>query len=213
MSFNSQTHINAVTRKVSPHEREGKSVAAVTLSRTFNTNIEDLWDAVTNPIRIPLWFTNVTGDLQLNGRYQVQDNAGGTITKCKAESHFFLTWEIFGDVSWVEVRLANEAPDRARLTLTHTSHLSPHWDTYGPGATGVGWEMAFLGLALYTSDPNFKKPDPEEFAFSPQGKALITDSSNAWAQAAIDSGTDPEKAQADADQTTAFYTGVPLESA
>ena len=96
---------------------------------------------------------------------------------------------------------------QTRLTLTHTSHLSPHWNTYGPGATGVGWEMAFLGLSLYISAPNFKKPEPEEFAFSPEGIAFITGSSNAWAKAAIDADTDPEKAQTAADRTTAFYTG------
>ena len=210
MNFNPQTHLDATTRTVSSHEREGKPAAAVTLSRTFDTNIDDLWDAVTNPDRLPGWFTNVTGDLQLNGRYHVQDNASGTITDCEPQSHVALTWEFAGDTSWVELQFANEAPDQTRLTLTHTSHLSPHWDTYGPGATGVGWEMAFLGLSLYTSDPNFKKPEPEEFAFSPEGIAFITGSSNAWAKTAINAGTDPEKAQAAADQTTAFYTGQPV---
>ncbi len=217
MNFNPETHINATTRTVKTHEREGKPVADISLSRTFETSIEDLWDAVTNPDRLPGWFTNVTGDLQLNGRYQVQDNASGTITECEPQSHVALTWEIWGDTSWVDLRfrvppLVGEMSEgqrggHTRLTLTHTNNLTPHWDTYGPGATGVGWEMAFLGLALYTSDPNFKKPSPEEFAFSPEGIAFITGSSNAWAKADINAGTNPEKAQTAANQTTAFYTG------
>ena len=164
---------------------------------------------MTNPDRIPLWFTNVTGDLQLNGQYQVQDNAGGTITACQPGSNFALTWEFGGDVSWVEVDLASEAPDVARLTLTHTAHISPHWDTYGPGAVGVGWEMAFLGLALHIENPAEPKPDEMEFATSPEGIAFITGSSNGWAQAAIEAGTDPQTAQTAANQTTAFYTGQP----
>ena len=207
MNFNPQSHINATTRTVKLHERDGNPVADVSLSRTFETAIEDLWDAVTNLDRLPGWFTNVTGDLQLNGRYQVQDNASGTITECEPQSHVALTWEIWGDTSWVTLDFAAETPGETRLTLTHTNNLSPHWDTYGPGATGVGWEMAFLGLAAYISDPNFEKPSPEEFAFSPDGIAFITGSSNAWAQADIASGTDPEKAQTAANQTTAFYTG------
>ena len=207
MNFNPQTHLDATTRTVSPHDRDGKPAAAVTLSRTFDTNIHDLWDAVTNSERLPSWFTNVTGDLKLNGRYHVQDNASGTITKCEPQSHVTLTWEFAGDTSWVELHFASETPDRARLTLTHTSILSDFWDTYGPGATGVGWEMAFLGLALYTSDPDFKKPDEMKFATSPEGIAFITRSSNTWAKAAINAGTDPEKAQTAANQTTAFYTG------
>ena len=217
MNFNPQTHLDATTRTVSPHDREGKPASDVTLSRAFDTSIDNLWDAITNPDRLPHWFTNVTGDLQLNGRYHVQDNASGTITACEPQSHVALTWEFAGDTSWVELRLRVPALARemsegqrgcqTRLTLTHTSHISAHWDTYGPGATGVGWEMAFLGLALHIANPNDQKPDEMEFAVSPEGIAFITGSSDAWAKAAINAGTDPEKAQAAADQTTAFYTG------
>ena len=207
MNFTPETHLDATTRTVSSHDREGKPATAVTLSRTFETNIHDLWDAVTNPDCLPHWFTNVTGDLKLNGRYHVQDNASGTITECEPQSHVTLTWEFAGDTSWVELQFDSEAPDQVRLTLTHTSILSDFWDTYGPGATGVGWEMAFLGLALYTSDPDFEKPDEMEFATSPEGIDFITRSSNAWAKTAINAGTNPEKAQTAANQTTAFYTG------
>lgn len=207
MNFNPKTHIDATSRTVSPHERDGRPAAHVTLSRTFDTTLDDLWGAVTAPDRIPRWATNVTGDLQLNGRYQTEANASGTITECEPQSHIALTWEFAGDVSWVEFQFASESPDRARLTLTHTSHLSPHWDTYGPGATGVGWELALAGLALYLADPNLEKPDEMEFVTSNDGKAFITGSSNAWAEAAIAAGTDPETAQTAANSTTAFYTG------
>ena len=207
MNFNPKTHIDATSRTVSPHERDGRPAAHVTLSRAFDTTLDDLWGAVTAPDRIPRWATNVTGDLQLNGRYQIESNASGTITKCEPQSHVALTWEFAGDVSWVEFRFADDPSDRARLTLTHTSHLSPHWDTYGPGATGVGWELALAGLALYLIDPNFEKPDEMEFVTSDDGKAFITGSSNAWAEAAIAVGTDPETAQTAANSTTAFYTG------
>ena len=210
MIFEPQDHLQATDRRVTLLERDGQSASTVTLSRTFAATVDDLWDVVTNPDRIPLWFTNVTGDLQLNGQYQVQDNAGGTITACQPGSNFALTWEFGGDVSWVEVDFPSEAPDVARLTLTHTAHISPHWDTYGPGAVGVGWEMAFLGLALHIENPAEPKPDEMEFATSPEGIAFITGSSNGWAQAAIEAGTDPQTAQTAANQTTAFYTGVPI---
>ncbi len=207
MNFNPKTHIDATSRTVSPHERDGRPAAHVTLSRTFDTTLDDLWGAVTNPDRIPRWATSVTGDLQLNGRYQIEANASGTITKCEPQSHIALTWEFAGDVSWVEFQFADDPLGCARLTLTHTSHLSPHWDTYGPGATGVGWELALAGLALYLADPNLEKPDEMEFVTSNQGKAFITGSSNAWAEAAIAAGADPETAQTAANSTTAFYTG------
>lgn len=212
MNFDVEKHLVAIDRSVSFLERDGKSASAVAISRTFDANLSDLWNAVTNPDRLPLWFTNVTGDLQLNGRYHVEGNASGTITDCKPQSHVALTWEIFGDISWVELRFDSEAPNLTRLTLTHTSHISEHWDTYGPGATGVGWEMAFLGLALYLADrDHYKKPDETEFAHSLDGKAFITSSSNAWADAGIAAGTDPDMAREAARQTTAFYTGQELD--
>ncbi len=214
MNFDVEKHLAANDRSVSFIERDGKPASAVNISRTFDASISELWGAVTDADNLPLWFTNVTGDLQLNGRYHVEGNASGTITDCKPQSHVTLTWEIFGDISWVELRFDSEASDLTRFTLTHTSYISEHWNTYGPGATGVGWEMAYLGLALYLADPHhYEKPDETEFAYSPDGKAFITGSSNAWAQAAIDTGTVPETARQAARQTTAFYTGQELDEA
>ena len=207
MNFNAEEHLQTTDLSVSFTERDGRQCATVTVSRAYSTTVEDLWDIVTNPERLPRFFTNVTGDLQEGGRYQVQDNASGTITECKPQSHFDLTWEIWGDVSWVSVRVEIESPDLTRATLSHTSALSEHYDTYGPGATGVAWEMATLGLAFYVADPNVPDPDLMKFATSPDGIAFITGSSNKWAKAAINAGTDPQTAQNAADKTTAFYTG------
>ena len=207
MDFEVQAQLSAIDRSVSFLDREGQPAAAITLSREFDTTLLDLWGAVTSASRIPLWAMPITGELALGGKYQLEGNAGGTIETCDYLNHIGLTWEFGEDTSWVDFRFTHARGNRARLSVTHTAMLSDFWDTYGPGAAGVGWEMAFLGLALYTSDPNFVRPDPEEFAFSPDGKAMLTGSSNAWGQAAIAAGTDPNKAQAAANQTTAFYTG------
>ena len=207
MNFNPETHLATVERSVAFLERDGRPASAVGLSRSFTTTPRDLWDAVTNAERIPRWFAPVSGNLELGGRYQVEGNAGGTITACEPLSHFGLTWEFGGDVSWVEVQVWEEDAGRVGLALIHTAHLSEHWDTFGPGAVGVGWEMAFLGLALHIADPSAPKPDEMEFAFSPEGRAFITGSSQGWAQAAIAAGTKAEAAQAAAGRTTAFYTG------
>ena len=212
MNFDGDHHLGAMERSVSWLERDGSPASGVTLSRCFAATLEDLWDAVTNGERIPRWFAPVSGELRLGGRYQVEGNAGGEITACERQSHYALTWEFGGSVSWVEVRVAAEGSGRARLTLTHTAHLSEHWDTYGPGAVGVGWEMGFLGLALYLAQPDWPKPDAMEFATSPDGKAFITGSSEGWGRAAAAAGTIPEVAAAAARQTTAFYTGEAPES-
>ena len=152
------------------------------------------------------------GDLVPGGRFQLEGNAGGTITvACEPLSHIALTWEFGGDVSWVDVRFSDEGAGRARLTLTHTSLHSNHWEEYGPGASGVGWELGLMGLALHLPDPTAAKPDEVAFAASSDGKAIITGSSEAWGQAAVADGTDPDAADTAARRTTAFYTGEPAE--
>ena len=149
MGFDFESHLGAVERSVSSLERDGLPAGAVTLARSYATTVEDLWDAVTNGERIPRWFLPVSGDLELGGRYQLEGNAGGVITACERPSHFALTWEFGEDTSWVEVRFSDDGVRRARLTLTHTAHLSEHWGEYGPGAVGVGWELALMGLAIH----------------------------------------------------------------
>ena len=212
MDINVEHHLGAVERSVSSLERDGKPARAITLSRGFAATIEDLWNAATHRDRIPRWFLPVTGDLAPGGRYQLEGNAGGVITECEELSRFALTWEFGGDVSWVEVRFAADGAGGARLTLTHTALLSEHWDAYGPGATGVGWEMGLLGMALYLAAPDEPKMDAAAFGASPEGRALIAGSSERWGQAGVAGGTDPDAARAAARRTTAFYTGEPSES-
>ncbi len=213
MDFDPNEHLGAVERCVSSLVRDGESARAVTLSRSYPTTVENLWDAVTSGERIPRWFLPISGELELGGRYQFEGNAGGVITECEAPSHLGVTWEFGGDVSWVEVDLSGDGGGHARLTLAHTTHHADQWDEYGPGATGVGWEMGFMGLALHLADPTAPKADENAFAASEDGKALIRGSSEGWGRAAVAAGTDPAAAAAAARNTTAFYTGDPVESA
>ena len=133
MEFDYEGHLGAVERSVSSLERDGQPARAVTLTRGCATTVEDLWDAVTNRERIPRWFIPVSGDLEPGGRYQLEGNAGGAITACEPRSRFAVTWEFGGDVSWLEVRVSDDGAGRARLTLTHTQHLSDHWDSVRSG--------------------------------------------------------------------------------
>ena len=150
-------HLDAVARSASSPERDGQPARSVRLSRRYETTVDDLWDAVTNGDRIPRWFLPVGGDLELGGRYQLDGNAGGEVTACEPQSHFALTWEFGEDVSWVEVGVADDGDGGARLTLAHTSLLSKHWDKYGPGAAGVGWDLALLGLGLHLAQSDGAK--------------------------------------------------------
>ena len=207
MSFDIEGHLGAVERAVSELERGGRPASGITLVRGYAVTVAELWDSVTNPERIPRWFGPITGDLRPTGRYQLEGNAGGVISACEPPSRLALTWEFGEDESWVELRLSDAGKGRSRLSLTHTAHLSEHWEQYGPGATGVGWELGLLGLCLHLTKPDEPKLDEAAFASSADGRAFIIGSAERWGQAAVAAGTEAAVAEAAARRTAAFYTG------
>jgi uncharacterized protein YndB with AHSA1/START domain len=206
------THqINSVRRKVGDRMLEAGEARTVTIGQTYASPIEDVWDACTDPERIPRWFLPVSGDLRLGGRYQLEGNAGGTIERCDPPKEFAATWEFGGQVSWIEVRLTAESEERTRFELAHIAHVDDHWDQFGPGAVGIGWDMGLLGLAGHlAADPAAIDPaQAMAWAGSEEGRRFMTLSSERWCEANIAAGADEAWARAAADRTTAAYTAPP----
>jgi uncharacterized protein YndB with AHSA1/START domain len=208
--IDAKQQISAVRRTVGSRVLEAGTARLLTISQTYDTDVADLWDAVTTAERIPRWFLPITGDLQVGGRYQFEGNAGGTVERCDPPSSFAATWEYGGDVSWIEVRLTPEGDGRARFELEHVAHVDDErWAQYGPGATGVGWEMGLMGLVLHLASGGAPVDQAAAMAWmaTPDGKQFVTLSSDAWAEASIAAGEDEAAARAAADRTTAAYTG------
>jgi uncharacterized protein YndB with AHSA1/START domain len=210
--FNFEDHFKNTTRSVTKIDKNGKIAYSVNIERIFETSIDDLWEALTNKERLSRWFLPVNGELKQGNRYKLEGNAEGEITSCDPPNSFSLTWEFGGDISWVEVYLSVENSEKVKLKLCHIAYPSPFWDTYGPGAVGVGWELGVLGLMYHLKFPTRSKIDGAEWSASTDGKEFITQSSNSWGQAAIEAGTDEIEANQAVKQTTAFYTGVPNDT-
>ncbi len=201
--------INAVTRCVGSGVFRGGEARTVTIARTYDATPEDVWDACTNPERIPRWFLPVSGELHEGGRYQVQGNAGGLIEQCEPPKSFVATWEFGGQVSWIELRLSEEPGGGTRLELEHIAHVNDHWAQFGPGAVGVGWDLALLGLTRHVSTGAAVDPQTAmTFPASEEGRRFIEESSRGWCDAAIADGADPAEATAAAERTYAFFTGT-----
>jgi len=205
--------INAVQRKVGTRVLAAGEARTVTISQTFGAAIEDVWDACTSAERIPRWFLPVSGDLRPGGHYQLEGNAGGTIERCDPPKSFFATWEYGGEVSWIEVRLTAEAAGRTRMEIEHIAHVGDErWAEFGPGAVGIGWDMAVLGLSLHLSGrPAVNPENSAEWAASEEGKDFMRLSGDRWCEAHIASGAGEAEARAMAGRTIAAYTGVPGE--
>jgi uncharacterized protein YndB with AHSA1/START domain len=202
--------LGAVIRETSTRELEGKPAVVVSASRSYDTSVADLWDAVTNPERIPRWFAPISGELKLGGRYEIKGNASGTITRCNPPKELALTWEHAGTTSWVEVRL--EAAPRGAGTILRLEHIYHPWEefekTYGPGAGGVGWELSLAGLDLYLSSPS-DAPTPAEmegWLKTEGGNTFIRGASEGWGAAAIAAGTSELAAREAARRTAEFYS-------
>ncbi|MEM7587741.1 MAG: SRPBCC family protein [Acidobacteriota bacterium] len=210
MDFSSS--LGTEVREVRDVEHDGQPARAVEGSRFYPTEIDDLWDALTSAERLPRWFLPVDGDLEPGGRYQLKGNAGGAIEHCDPPKVLRITWEYGGNVSWVAVRLALEEAG-TRLTLVHTmlkdEASEAHWAKYGPGATGVGWDLAIQALGLHIAAGEALDLEAwEAWTASDEGKVFLRACAEAWGEAHIAAGEDAGVARAMAERTAKFYTGA-----
>ena len=204
--------LGAEFRAVRDIEHDGQPAHTVEGSRLYSTSAEDLWQALTDPERLVRWFLPVSGELEVGGRYQLEGNAGGTITRCEPQETLELTWEFAGNVSWVSLTLTPESSG-VRLSLVHTmlkdDASEEHWQSYGPGATGVGWDLSFFGLGLHleSGGESIDQEANNEWLTTDEAKTFIRGCAGAWGDAHSASGEAEESARAMADRTAAAYTG------
>jgi uncharacterized protein YndB with AHSA1/START domain len=193
-------------------EREGDhggpgrpdDIYVVEIKRSYDAEPADVWDACTSPERVARWFGTISGDLRLGGRFAIEGNASGEILECDAPSRLSVTWEFGGDTSWVTLDLAPSG-DRTELTVRHRQPRTEHWATYGPGATGVGWDLITLGLGQHLA--GLEDPRPA-FAENPDGHAFIRGAADAWRVAHEKAGAPAQVAARVAQATADAFTGV-----
>jgi uncharacterized protein YndB with AHSA1/START domain len=202
--------IKAVQRKLGHRTIDAGEAHVVTVSQSYDTDQDDLWDAVTNIERIPRWFLPISGDLKVGGCYQLEGQAGGTILTCDPPKNFTATWEYGGNVSWIDVSISGDGPDRARLVLEHTAQVADDdiWCQFGPGAVGMGWDSMLLGLAIHVStgesiDPSFG----QQWTGTEDGRRFLTLSGDEWYAAHVAFGEEPAAARAMADRCIKAYLG------
>jgi uncharacterized protein YndB with AHSA1/START domain len=205
--------IEAVEREVGEGRIPAGTGKAIRLRRRYDAPIEEVWDALTTPDRINRWFLPVSGDFRIGGRYQLEGNAGGEIVACERPNRLKVTW-VYGenatdaDVSEVELRLSAVDAETTAFELEHTAVVPEEfWDQYGPGAVGVGWDGAVLGLGLHLRGGFID--DPLAWQVSDEGRDFNTRSSEAWGAAHAASGASPEAVERAVAGSTAFYVPPP----
>lgn len=186
----------------------------VELRRRYDAESADVWDAITSPERLSRWLKPVTGDLRVGGTFQLESGEHGEILRCEPPRLLKVSW-LFGPeadawpgTSEVEVRLAPHPTGDTELELIHAAVVDPHYfPTYGPGAGGVGWDLALLALARLLTGGEIA--DDGEFEKSPEGREFSRRSAAAWGQAHLAAGGEPEHVAAAVEATTKFYVPDP----
>jgi len=184
---------------------EGSETVSVTIARTYDADAEDVWDALTNPERLPRWFYPVSGDLEVGGSFQFEGNAGGEIRLCDRPTWLQVTFGAPDSV--LDVRLA-ETGGRTTVELTHTVPLAMAGSGAGALFVGPGWDGALLGLGIHLR--GLAVADPLEAANSPEVIEFNRGSITRWTEAVESSGTATTEEIAGArEAAVAQYTTAP----
>jgi uncharacterized protein YndB with AHSA1/START domain len=181
------SRLNATHRQVErqPAADGAGELVSVLMRRSYDTPVQDVWDAVTDPDRIKRWLMPIGGDLRVGGRFQLEGNAGGEVLTCEPPRLLRAT---FGDPnSIVVVRLTPQGDGDTLLELEHTVPIEMAQSGAGALYVGPGWDGALLGLGLFLRGE--AAGDPVAAASSPEAQAFSEQSVHAWAAVVEDSGT------------------------
>jgi uncharacterized protein YndB with AHSA1/START domain len=112
--------------------RSADGTGVVRIEDRFDTDVDDLWSALTDPQRLARWLGVVTGDLRLGGEFQARFFASG--------------WEGTGRVE------ACEPPKRLLLQTMHAGQEGEHFVEAMLAADGnqtlLVWEERGMPLDL-----------------------------------------------------------------
>jgi len=153
-------------------------------ARTYETTIEDLWDACTDPGRLRRWYAPVTGDLRVGGSFAQANMGSGTILTCDAPH--LLRLSLGGGVDEIELRLSPGAEDgTTRLELQHATTLDSH-DIGGQMfdaifCMGGGYYPRLLALDLHLRGTLPDDHDSAAFHLNPEMRPVIERGSAAMA--------------------------------
>lgn len=94
-------------------------------TRTYETSVEDLWDACTDPERLGRWYTRVSGDLRPGGTVHQQNMGSATVEACDAPHLLILS--LGGGVDEIALEVtAGPRAGTATLRLQHATTLDSH---------------------------------------------------------------------------------------
>ena len=139
--------------------RLDESHGAVRVEDVYDTDIDDLWEACTNPGRLARWIARVSGDLRVGGFIHAVFTSTwtgpGRIDVCEKPRHLLLTTEPgTEDEAQIEAWLTAEGP-RTRLVVEERGLPAERLHFYG-----AGWQAHLEDLARSLEGEAAAGPQP-----------------------------------------------------
>lgn len=137
------TRITGTLRSV-----DGKGV--VRMEGRYDTDIDDLWSALTDAKRLARWIAEVEGDLRLGGPFRANFTSGwegsGRVDVCEPPRHLLVTMTPGGeDETVIEAKLVADG-DQTRLVVEERGLPLKEL-----AAQGAGWQTHVEDLAVHLS--------------------------------------------------------------
>jgi len=125
---------------------DGKAV--VRMEDLFDTGIDDLWSAVTDPERLARWIAHVEGDLWLGGGFRASFTSSwegpGRVDACDPPRHLLVTMSPGQpDQTVITADLVAEGDQTRLIVEEHGLPLGEEADY------GAGWQAHVEDLAAY----------------------------------------------------------------
>src|SRR4051794_9373680 len=129
--------------------RTGDGKGVVRMQDRFDTDIDDLWSALTDPRRLARWIAEVEGDLRLGGefraRFTSQWEGTGRVEACEPPGRLVVTTKASErpDELVIEAGVAADG-DQTVLVIEERGMPVEHLGDYG-----AGWQVHVEDLAAH----------------------------------------------------------------
>lgn len=226
--------VDAVSRSVEVERGDGIVDLTARLRTTLGGAPSELWPELTEADRLAQWYGPVEIDPAETDSAESEpaaadatpeaDGAGerafrtiggarGRVLAAVPPHQLDLTWEYADNVDRLEIRLDPEEDGTSRLTLQQIARLpEATFDAYGPGAVGIGWDIAILGFVARTGAWRELRLDvpvaSPAWLASSEGADMVRAWSIRWAAASVAAGTDEDAARRAENETTRAYGGT-----
>ncbi|MGH3345940.1 MAG: SRPBCC family protein [Nocardioides sp.] len=122
---------------------------AVRVEDTYDTDIDDLWEACTQPERLARWIAEVSGDLRLGGEFHARFTSGwdgmGRVDVCEPPHRLLLTtWEAGQPEEQVIEATLTRDGDRTILVIEERGLPLEQLAEYG-----AGWQIHMEDLGAH----------------------------------------------------------------